>query len=183
MLWWRSPSWCWQRASNAGLRLPALLLAMVPSAAAVAFWWFFTPPSFRFIWGPLFTLVAIPAGWALWRLSIAAGRRGATPARWQWVAAAGVAVPVIAVTAFSAVARFDSGLITEKRTWSFGVQVPYAVAPITVMPVSETLLPSGLTILAPKESDQCWGNYPLCSPMFPSTLSPRGSGIADGFRP
>jgi hypothetical protein len=97
--------------------------------------------------------------------------------------AAGVAVPVIAVTGFSAVARFDAGLITEQRTWSFGVQVPYAVAPITDVPVAESALPSGLTILVPTQSDQCWDNYPQCSPMFPPTLSPRGPALGDGFRP
>ncbi len=157
---------------------------MVPSASAVAFWWLFTPPSFRFIWGPLFTLAAIPAGWALWRLSIAARRRGAAGSRWQWVAAAGVAVPVIAVTVFSAVARFDirahhrGAHLVPRRSGAVrgGARhdCPWS---------SETLLPSGLTILAPTESDQCWGNYPLCSPMFPSTLSPRGPEIGDGFRP
>lgn len=169
--------------SESGLRPSALMLAMVPSAVAVGFWWLFTPPSFRFIWGPLFTLAAIPAGWALWRLSRTTTDRSRAGTRWQWLMAAGVAIPIMAVTAFSIVARFDAGSITEQRTWSFGIQVPYAVTPITDAPVSESPIPSGLTIWVPTESDQCWDNYPLCSPMFPPTLTPRGPTISDGFRP
>lgn len=166
--------------SAVGLRLHALMLAMVPSVTAVIFWWLFTPPSFRFIWGPLFTVGAIPAGWALWRLSLGVRRRAA---RWQWVVAAGVAVPIIAVTAYSAIARFDAGLITERRTWPAGIGIPFAVAPIVEVPVQERTLPSGLTVLVPTQSDQCWLNYPLCTAQLADSVARRGDSIQDGFLP
>ena len=169
--------------SRTGLRTRAMLLAMVPSLVAVGFWWLATPPAFRFIWGPLFTALTIPAGWALWRLATNRSASRASRRSWQWLTVAGVAFPVVLVTAFSAVARFDAATITEGRTWTLGVRIPYAVTPITHAEVSEQQLPSGLRILVPTQSDQCWDAYPLCSPMAPSTLSLRGSTIGEGFLP
>lgn len=167
--------------ARSGLRLRALLLATTPSAIAVLFWWAFTPPSFRFAWGPLFTTAAVPLGWALWRLAsggVAPGR-----AAWRWVAVAGLSMPVLAVTCFSAVARFDPSEVTEARTWRLGVSIPYAVAPIAIPAVTESTLASGVTITAPTASDQCWTVYPLCSPMVPPTLRLRGEDIQSGFLP
>lgn len=165
----------------APLRGRALLLLMSPSLAAVIFWWVATPPSFRFIWGPLFMLVGIPAGWALWRLS--SGRTGTWQPRAVWASALGVTVPVVAVVSFSAVARFDSNGLTEERTWTLGVSIPYAVAPVRPAQVTEVVLPSGLAVLIPTESDQCWSSYPLCTPAAGGSVRLRGQTIQDGFLP
>ncbi len=169
------------RRLGSGLRVKALLLAVFPSALAVAFWWAFTPPSFRFAWGPVFTLAAVPIGWVLHAL--ASDPTAARPRRavWTWLVASGVAMPVLAVTVFSAVARFDAAQITEPRSWDLGVQIPYAVAPITAVPVVATTTGGGVPMLVPTESDQCWDNYPLCSPQYPQSLRFRGEGIQQGF--
>ena len=159
-----------------------LLLSIAPSAAASVFWWAFTPPSFRFAWGPLFTLTAVPCGWALWRLS-----RANDGHRWRGrvsiLLAIGVAVPLAAVSAYTAVARMSWSAITQERDWHLGITVPYAVAPITPMPVVERTLPSGLIVLVPTESDQCWSNYPLCTPQVAGSVQWRGSTFQEGFLP
>lgn len=163
------------------LRGRALLLLMTPSMAAVIFWWVATPPSFQFIWGPLFTLVGIPAGWRLWRLWCRG--EGRWPAKAVWMTALGVAVPIVGVVAFSALARFDASGLTEQRTWSLGVDVPYAVAPVPPAAVREAALSSGLEVLIPTESDQCWSAYPLCTPHAGGSARLRGPAIQEGFLP
>ncbi|MEI8082741.1 MAG: hypothetical protein WCI74_12940, partial [Actinomycetes bacterium] len=168
------------RKSARGLRWKTMCLALLPSVAAVVFWWAFTPPSFRFIWGPLFTMGAIPIGWSLWRLSLgraAADRRDP----WLWVTVAGLAIPVVAVTVFSMLFRFQSETIQEQREWTLGVSIPYAIAPITKAPVVSKDLGSGLVITQPTKSDQCWDVYPLCTPQLLSSIRMRGNGIQDGF--
>lgn len=158
-----------------------LLAALGPSAAAAVFWWAFTPPSFRFAWGPLFTLLAVPCGWALWRL--AATRDPAWQRRVSILLVVGVAIPLVAVSAYTALARTSWGSITQERSWQLGVSVPYAVAPMTQAPVVERTLPSGLTVLVPTASDQCWTNYPLCTPQTAPTVHLRGTGLQEGFLP
>jgi hypothetical protein len=156
-----------------GLRWKAMCLVLVPSVAAVVFWWAFTPPSFRFIWGPLFTMAAVPIGWSLWRLRLGrpeADRRDV----WLWLT-------VVAVTALSVVFRFQSEAIQEQREWTLGVSIPYAIAPITKAPVVTKDLGSGLVITQPTQSDQCWDVYPLCSPQLLSDIKLRGAKLQDGF--
>ncbi|MCF8526188.1 MAG: hypothetical protein K9G24_01760 [Candidatus Nanopelagicales bacterium] len=169
--------------SRVALRTRPLLLVMVPSATAFAFWWVATPPSYRFIWGPLFTLAAIPAGWALWRLTLPGAGAPAVRGRWQWITVLSVALPIAMVVGFSAVTRFDVSGLTEQRTWTLGIEIPYAVAPVIDVPVAEQTLPSGLTVLVPTESDQCWLNYPLCTAQIDGLVSLRGTGIQEGFLP
>lgn len=171
-------------AARSGLqtRYRPLMVAVLPSLVAVAFWFLLTPPSFRFIWGPLFTAVAIPAGWALWSLSLVK-TPGHEQSLWVRLTAIGVALPLVAVPSFSAVLRFDPASVNDERTWSLGIDIPYAVTSIVDVPVSPRQLPSGLTVLVPTTSDQCWVNYPLCTPMPSTDLKPRGRDIAEGFRP
>jgi hypothetical protein len=169
--------------AESGLRARALLLVLLPSLVAVLFWWVATPPSFRFIWGPLFCLGAVPAGWSLWRLARRRPRSPKAVDQVHWLAAVGVAVPVAAVVLVSAVARFDPSGLTEERSWDLGVSIPYAVAPVVVVPVQERALATGLTVLLPTDSDQCWLNYPLCTAQISDSVSLRGDGIQDGFLP
>ncbi len=97
--------------------------------------------------------------------------------------ALGVAVPIVGVVAFSALARFDASGLTEQRTWSLGVDVPYAVAPVPPAAVREAALSSGLEVLIPTESDQCWSAYPLCTPHAGGSARLRGPAIQEGFLP
>lgn len=165
------------------LRLRALGAVLLPSLVAVLFWWVATPPSFRFIWGPLFCVAAVPAGWSLWRLGRGPTTRPVAARRVRWLTTVGVAVPVSAVVLVSAATRFDPAGLTEERSWDLGVRIPYAVAPVVDVPVEEMTLPSGLTVLLPTQSDQCWLNYPLCTAQIADSVSWRGDGIQDGFLP
>jgi len=149
-------------------------LSALPSLVAVLAWFALTPPSYRFAWGPLFTLLTIPLGWLLWKVGV--GR----------VAVAGGALAVVAVTAFSAGFRLDWVAIDQDASWTLGVSIPYQVAPVVSVPVVEQLLPSGVSVLVPVESDQCWENYPLCTPAPAAGLSLRSGDQGDfgsGFLP
>jgi hypothetical protein len=147
-------------------------LSVLPSLVAVVSWFALTPPSYRFAWGPLFTLLTIPLGWLLWKSALAR------------MAVVGGAFAVIAVTVFSAGFRLDWAAIDQDSEWSFGVVIPYQVAPVVTVPVAEQVLPSGVSVLVPVESDQCWNNYPLCTPQSSTGLqlrSPGQKGISSGF--
>jgi hypothetical protein len=167
--------WIAARASKRNVRWRAMVLVMLPSAVASAVWWIATPPSFRFAWGPVFTLFAIPIGWSLWQLA----RRPDSAGRlWNRLAAAGLAVPIIAVLAVSATTRLAwSEINVETRGWG----IPFAVADIPEAEVKTILLPSGLEITVPVVTDQCWAAYPLCTPMPAEGLRLRGGTLADGF--
>ena len=41
-----------------------------------------------------------------------------------------MALPLVGVVAFSAITRLDYASFTDERTWSVGVSIPYAVAPL-----------------------------------------------------
>ncbi len=154
-----------------------VLLAMVPSVVTVVVWWTTSPPAFRFIWGPLFSLAAIPIGAGLWRLS----RRDVVKGNLHKFVFACAAVPILLVTLYSATTRFDSESLTEHRAWVAGVSVPYAVAPIPLPPTQRASLSSGIQIASPTETDQCWGQYPLCTPQTTSTLRFLGDSLSGGF--
>ena len=167
--------WLAARAARGGFRWRSLALTMLPSAVASAVWWLATPPSFRFAWGPLFTLFAIPIGWSLWHLA-----RGTTPAgvTWRRLSVAGLAVPIIAVLAVGFSIRLDwSSIDVEKRGWG----VPYAVAAIPKAEVESVVLPGGLGVEMPVVADQCWATYPMCTPQPVETLRMRGSSLGEGF--
>ncbi len=151
-----------------------IALSVLPSAVTVIAWFALTPPSYRFVWGPLFTLLTIPLGWLLWKTSLSR------------IAITVGAFAVIVVTVFSAGFRLDWAEIDQDSDWSFGVSIPYQVAPVVSVPVVDHVLPSRLSVLVPVESDQCWDNYPLCTPA-PSAglrLRPGDHGdIGSGFLP
>ena len=159
------------------LRARGLLLAMAPSAAAVVVWFTVAPPSFRFAWGPLFTLAAVPLGWSLWRLSRLESRKTFIPA----LVGAGVAAPVLVVVAVSALTRFDYPSVSQERKWSLGVSIPYAVTPLPEVKREVITSIGGAELLVPTENEQCWGTFPLCTPTPLAGLTPRGSKFSDGF--
>jgi hypothetical protein len=151
-----------------------LALCVLPSAVAIVAWFAVTPPSYRFAWGPLFTALTVPVGLLLWR------------AVFSRIAITIGAFAVIAVTVFSAGFRLDWTTIDQDSDWSLGVSIPYQIAPVAPVPVVDLALPSGLSVLVPVESDQCWDNYPLCTPAPPAGLRLRSNDQGDfgsGFLP
>jgi hypothetical protein len=170
--------WLTLRQRRILLRSRSLLVAMVPSIVGTIFWLLLTPPSYRFAWGVVLSLGTIPLGWALWRLS------RVNPTRWRTVTVFGVALPILAVTCFSAAARLDTSSITREHEWTLpGIAVPYAVAPLPEPQITPFLTESGLALKQPVESEQCWNIFPLCTPRPMATLRERGSGIEDGLIP
>jgi hypothetical protein len=152
----------------------AIVLSVIPSLVAVTAWFILTPPSYRFAWGPIFTLLTIPMGWLLWKVAISK------------VAIAGGALSVVVISLFSAGFRLDWADINQGAEWRLGISIPYSVAPIIDVPVDSRVLPSGIQVLVPVETDQCWENYPLCTPQ-PSVdlrlLPSDQGGFAGGFLP
>ena len=151
-----------------------IAIATTPAALAIAVWFLASPPAFRFIWGPLFLTLAIPVGWLLMHLP-----RSATNVL-TLIAATGILVGA-AVTTLAI--RIDWSSMTADRRWEPPIPLPYAVTPITKAPTIATELPSGLVIDVPTQTDQCWANYPLCSPAAPPTLTLRGEQLSEGFSP
>jgi len=152
-------------------------LAMVPSLVTVIVWWTTSPPAFRFIWGPLFSVATIPIGVGLWRLTRGDVHKG----NLSKLVLFGAAIPILFVTLYSATTRFERESLTEHRSWVMGISVPYAVAPIPLPPVELATLTSGFEIVSPTETDQCWGQYPLCTSQTTSTLRFLGDSLSGGF--
>jgi hypothetical protein len=48
-------------------------------------------------------------------------------------------------------------------------------------PIRELILPSGLRVLVPTRTDQCWKNELLCTPMPSTSLRLLGPTLQDGF--
>ncbi len=95
-----------------------------------------------------------------------------------------MALTLIALVAFNALVRFQANTITSPNTWSLGpISVDYKLSPITQVPITQQQLDSGLVVIVPTESDQCWNNYPLCSPIVVPSLGLRGQEIHEGFLP
>ena len=88
--------------------------------------------------------------------------------RWSNIATglAGLALGAVALTSFFV--RLDSTALTERGSW-LGVSYRYASLPSP--PVKYVSLTSGLELLVPIESDQCWSVYPLCTPRPDPSLS------------
>jgi hypothetical protein len=159
------------------LRWRGLLLAMVPSVVTVLVWFFASPPSFRFAWGPLFSLGVIPLGWALNSLarSQSIGRAVAP------VLSIGLATALVLLVGYCAIVRLDTTW-TKDRAFTLGpVQINYRVTPIPVPETKQQELPSGLVIFTPVPSDQCWDVYPLCVGQNSGEIRQRGQSLQDGF--
>lgn len=153
-----------------------LALVVAPPAAMAVFWFLFTPPSFRFGWGPVFGTGIVVFGWLASRLP--------RPTLVWPLVLRGSSVAVIVVAVGATWVRADLDSRTLERDWRLGpVAVSYVVTPIREASVESRVLESGLTVMVPTSSDQCWERYPLCSPDVPATLHPLGPGWADGLAP
>jgi hypothetical protein len=68
---------------------------------------------------------------------------------------------LLGVVVASAAFKVDFDQPTNSQSW-WGIQYQYVPLPL---PEVETLgLESGIEVLVPTKSDQCWGRYPLCTP-------------------
>jgi len=136
---------------NANLK--RLLLAAFPGVLASLVWLLLTPPSFRFGWGPLFATTALIFGWG-WFTN-----------RWadRWIAGAGGAL-ILVVAVVTGASRMP--------TW------PTAVPQV---PMNEGQIAEGLVIVSPAQGDQCWENFPLCTPAPADGLRLRGVDWTSGF--
>ena len=159
------------------LRARGLGITMLPSIMSVAVWFTLAPPSFRFGWGPIVTLAAVPIGWSLWRLSRLESKKTAV----STVVGVGVALPLVGVVAFSAITRLDYASYTDERTWTLGVSIPYAVTPLPKVDSDPVTTTGGVELLVPSRNEQCWAVFPLCTPTPLPGLTPRGPDISDGF--
>lgn len=170
----------WRVVVGANRRLWLQIVASTaPSVFAVAAWWTVTPPSYRFAWGPLFTVVTVPIGWLLWSLvgSRASRAKRVLPTKAAVFTIA--AAPILLVTVFSGVARFDWSAQWEDHQVLGNVAVP--VASVVNVPVTEFITNSGLKLQVPVESDQCWENYPLCTPAPDPKLATLDRVTEQGF--
>lgn len=153
-------------------------LTLLPITAGIITWFFFSPPTFRFGWGVVFSfflvLVAFPIK-AIVENNNLRVMRALMPA---------LAFMLIALVGFNLATRFQSDTIIQNRTWSLGpISLSYKLSPIPPVPILEQALASGLVVTSPTESDQCWDIYPLCSPIVNPSLSLRGQNLQEGFLP
>ena len=158
-----------------------LLVALIPSTLALTAWFLFSPPSFRFTWGPAVVFLVLPLGIALRQLRIAQHTlvAGQSATKIGLVASA---VCIGAVTTFSLAERNQFDTITQEQTWRLGpVAIGYAVTPIPLPPTTPIDVGNGLIIQTPSNGDQCWDNYPLCTSYTGQAITPRGPSIQDGF--
>ena len=171
-----------RRYASAALCSRCVAAVMVPSLVAVVAWFTLSPPSFRFIWGPLFCLAFIPLGAGLRALH---GTRRHVPrviALSTPLTLTITAAVVLIVTCYSVVARSQLGSITEPRAWTLGpITLPYAIAPVPLPEVVPVPMRGGLVLYVPSSGDQCWDNYPLCSYSMGDDVALRGPSIQDGF--
>jgi hypothetical protein len=158
----------------------SLMTVATPIAIGLFAWWAFSPPSFRFAWGIVFGLPIAAIGW-VWA-------RGSTvsPVGYDVLSRTAVtasAIVLMAVTGFSALTRFDWGSLTSTTEWSAGVSVTVPIAPVTSVSVRTVRLDSGLEVIAPEDSEQCWERWPLCTPSVSPSVRFRGEGVREGFLP
>ena len=157
-------------------------VCQIPGLVAVITWFTLSPPSFRFIWGPLFTIALLPLAAALYALSENTGRLTRPWNLAYPLTAAGVVGILLCVTGYSAVFRNQAAQITESRTWSIGtLQLNYALAPIPKPKTNPVTLDSGLTVDITVETEQCWDTFPLCTPRIEPTIAMLGDSIQNGF--
>jgi len=153
----------------------AVFLALAPSVVASVFWFVLTPPSFRFAWGPLFTIGTVAIGWSTWQAS----------KRYRSINHATVlgvsAVALLAVTITAAI-RIDYGAPTQLRE-ARGLPISYSVTPVVEVDAVDVRLPSGLVALVPTDGDQCWARFPLCTPQLRESLRYRGLTLQEGLLP
>lgn len=165
------------------IRIRALLLTVFPSVATVIVWFVASPPSFRFAWGPVFSLAIVPLGWSL--KVLADSRAWALRKLTVDSIIVGIsAVSLISILGYCTIERLYPLQNSLIQTWALGpVRINYQVAPVRDALTKNQAMASGLTVLIPTESDQCWNTYPLCTAQLSPTVGLRGMSIKEGFLP
>ena len=165
------------------VRLRLMTLLLLPSFMTTIVWFFFAPPSFRFGWGPIFSLFIIPIG--VFIQGLMQKQRGTFPTRLLVPAFMGVlVVGLFTVTVYTATVRLPKLLDPVAYQFTLGtLQIQYQATPVVTVPVVSRDLSSGLTVEKPITSDQCWNNYPLCTPIISESVTMRGESIQEGFLP
>jgi len=172
------------RRVHGGLRLRALALAMVPSLVAAAAWFVASPPSFRFAWGPVFTIGTIPLGWAVFLMTRAGSRHRLASAVRHGGAVVVFAVVGVVLVAGCLVGRFGWSAPTAEHSWKLGpLAIGYRSATIEEPPVVSSTIASGMTVLMPTVGENCWAVFPLCTPRLPPTVHLRTGELQGGFLP
>lgn len=165
-----------------GSKVPVrrIVVSTAPAVVAVFVWFVASPPTFRFIWGPLVMMFAIPIGWLIHSLRYASTSRRHDVAR---TALLGTGVALLVVPGLLTVTvRIPWTEYTQQTAMPGPIPLTYVLAPLPSPETSVVSLPSGLEIRRPVPTDQCWSVYPLCSPDFPESLEPRGAWIGAGFQ-
>lgn len=158
----------------------SLGLLLFPSAITVVVWWIASPPSFRFVWGPLFGLAVAPIGWFLFQLR----KRAPGPGRVMPLLSTALALAILVLVTYCGIIRLDYSTMTVARYFKVGdLSVPYFASPVPRPETKPRSMPSGLDLFTPVPSDQCWTTYPLCTPLIESEVSLRGADLQDGFNP
>ena len=171
------------KLTGISLRCGTLVLIMIPSLLSSVTWFLISPPAFRFGWGPIFSLLLIPFGITLFNLS----KQSPRGTRIRRVAPGSILVltlGLLAVTGYTAALRLPKLIDPYPAYFTLGeFSLEYQLTPVVDVPVEDRVLPSGLVITVPTQSDQCWDNYPLCTPIVSESVRLRGAGIQDGFLP
>jgi len=154
------------RQGTADFRL--LLYSLGPFVIGIIVWFAFSPPAFRFGWGPLFGAVALALGWAIARLG------------WTPIVASLAAIGLVIAAGASLIVKVDLDQPMRTTSW-WGVEYEYV--PLPTPEVSTIDLESGIDVLVPTDGDQCWGNYPLCTPNPPADLTPISGTFDQGLVP
>jgi hypothetical protein len=165
------------------IRWRALGVILIPSALTTFTWFFFSPPAFRFGWGPVFSLLIIPIGVTLFTLA-RSNRHPTGVTRLAPLAALTLALGLVIVTSYTSAFRLPDLLNPQAASFTLGpLAIEYQLTPVVDVPTQERVLSNGLVTTFPTESDQCWDNYPLCTPIVSESVRLRDEGIQNGFLP
>ena len=168
---------CWTKPD-----LIKMFGALGPSFLASAFWFLTSPPSFRFAWPFLFSIPILILAFSLW---IAEPPRAPIHHSLRNIPQLTVALVLISIgvsSAITLIARSDWDKRTEGVDFTLGpLVVTYSVAPLEDPPVREERLPTGLRVIVPVDTEQCWQRYPLCVPRIEQSVDQRSPTIRDGF--
>jgi len=160
-----------------------LIVLLFPSVITSMVWFFFSPPAFRFGWGPIFSLFLIPMSVYVFQLM----RNQQKTASLRFIAPTFTGVMIfglLIVTVYTATLRLPRLLDPMAEQFTLGsLEIEYQVTPVIIAPTLNRTLTSGLTVKQPTQSDQCWDRFPLCTPIVSETVVIREGTIESGFLP
>jgi len=138
----------------------ALVVILVPLVLYLITWFFVGAPQVRYSWAPLLLVGALPLAWA-WQ---AIESQRDSQLLLMPIAQVLVGVELVAVVVISSV-----------------MVLPRLATDLPSVPVATVPLSSTVNLLVPQGTDQCWGNFPLCSGAPATGLKLRGGEVSEGF--